>query len=100
MMGREVDWEKVPSCSMGAGSTIIPLRPMGTLRTRVRDRESRETTISFIATMLSGILREEDVQHLHLNPHSLTFNYDNMDDDEEDEDEEDVVLSEEGLVND
>lgn len=46
----------------------IPLIPpqipnsMNRIRSRIRNREGRESTVSFIASILSGILRDEDLE--------------------------------------
>lgn len=88
---------------MHAGSILIPLRerPFGLLRSRMRNRENRDSTISFIATMLSGILREEDLQNLYfLLPHNnnVTFNYDTHSDEEQEPEEEDEEAEREEVL--
>ena len=49
--------------------------PLNRIRSRFRNRQGRESTVSFIASILSGILRDEDLELL-ITEQPRTYNYD------------------------
>jgi hypothetical protein len=63
----------------------IPIVPpqipdsLNRIRSRIRNREGRESTVSFIASILSGILRDEDLELFVTEQNQSerpTYNYD------------------------